>query len=381
MSILTNDEAYDDLNYLVATVNNIGTLIQHRPIIVMTDPDNEGVANYTEQENLWVRCVETGVEIILVPSGGIVQDKTNCKLPIPPNGTTWTYKIYAYTKEVNEIKNTGLHLVLEGYGNTVTLNKAFKFRIARCKEMVNEFGRYNGLDVSFKVEEHDVTSLVWDMSSMFQSNTFNHIDSFSMASCTTAYSMFHGTHLLNPLPKLDTSNVVNMKEMFGYGEGPGLMSITEIDTSSATNMNFMFHSSDIEVFDFVFKRTPGLVTDTGGMFNDMPKIRCMRGMESTNTPGPSNDMFGGGTAERLVANGIPSYAMPNMADGHGWERVGSCLQKTRMMHGSIAIRKLKFGTKEPRFMFLNGIMLYPTVITVDNNFVTIDTDRIDMSNI
>ena len=380
MSILTNDEAYDDLNYLVATVK---TEYQSSDNYVMTDPDNEGVANYTEQENLWVRCIETGVETILVPSGGIVQDKTNCKLPTPPRGTTWTYKIYAYTKEVNEIKNTGLHLQIEGRGGGVTLNKAFKFRIARCRGMLQYYGVHgSAMLLSFRVEEYDVTSLIWDMEDMFGSGSvFDHIDSFSMASCTTAKLMFYSAHFTKPFPKLDTSNVVNMRGMFLYVEGPGITTMPEIDTSSATNTVNMFYGSKVEVFDFIFKRTPGVVTSTQSMFSDMSKIRCMKGMEATATPGNSTNMFAGGTAERLIANGIPSYAMPNMEDGHGWDRIGSCLQKTRMMHGSLAIRKLKFGTVEPRFMFLNGIMLYPTNITTDNNVLTIDTNRIDMSNV
>jgi len=378
MSILTNDEAYDDLNYLVATVKTVGALSATNDFTIITDPYNRGTANYTEQENLWVRCVETGVETILVPSGGIVQDKTNCKLPHPPIGTVWTYKVYVYSEKINEVKNTDLYLHITGSISMITLNKAFKFRIGRTDNLIS----YNNVPFNFKVEEYDVTSLIWDMEDMFSEQQIEHtIDNFSMASCTTAYAMFKNVYFGTDYPALDTSNVRTMRQYMIHAKGKGIATIHNIDTSSATDTNHMFYNSEIEVFDFVFKRTPGVVTDTQGMFEHMPKITCMRGMDPTNTPGLSNDMFGDGTAERLVANGIPSYAMPNMADGHGWERTGSCSHKTRIMHGSLAIRKLKFGTVEPRFMFLNGIMLYPTTVTVDNDFITIDTDRIDMSNV
>ena len=163
------------------------------------------------------------------------------------------------------------------------------------------------------------TSNVVDMSNMFfycNSLTSLDVSSFNTAYVTNMNNMFAGCSNMPSLTlgvNFNTSNVTNMADMFNGCSLLTNLDVKQFDTSKVTNMSLMFnnckHLTSLDLSNFNTSR----VTDMSSMFNTCERLTSLY-ISSFNTFNVTNmkNMFG--SCYALTALDLSNFTTPYLID-------------------------------------------------------------------
>ena len=163
------------------------------------------------------------------------------------------------------------------------------------------------------------TSNVVDMSNMFfycNSLTSLDVSSFNTAYVTNMNNMFAGCSNMTSLTlgvNFNTSNVTNMADMFNGCSSLTNLDVKQFDTSQVTNMTQMFNSckalTSLDLSNFNTSR----VTDMSSMFNTCERLTSLY-ISSFNTFNVTNmkNMFG--SCYALTALDLSNFTTPYLID-------------------------------------------------------------------
>jgi surface protein len=136
-------------------------------------------------------------------------------------------------------------------------------------------------------------------------NRIVYLPKIDTSNVTTMNQMFYECYALKAIPQLDTSKVTNMSSMFGYCYS--LSSIPQLDTSKVTNMYEMFYDC------YALKAIPQLdtskVTNMNKMFCDCYALKAIPQLDTSKVTNMSS-MFNACTS----LSSIPQLNTSNVQD-------------------------------------------------------------------
>ena len=203
------------------------------------------------------------------------------------DGTTYTAYIEASRKIKAPTNSAGLLS-----GSSITSIEGLEN--LDTSKVVNMSGFFSGIRVASLDISSLNTSNVTNMTGMF-SNTPNlitiDISTLDMSKVTTMYEMFRGSGISSiNLNNIDTSKVTSMYMTFGDTSNLRTIDLSPLNTSSVTDMSFMFYNSGITNVDLSPLDTSN-VTSLFNMFGlaknlesldlsviDVSKVTSMRGI-------------------------------------------------------------------------------------------------------